>query len=332
MMRLPTFEHKRPASLRQAFDLLKDSSEDSLLVAGGTDLYPNMKRRQCEPRTVISIARIRRLKRIIGNQNSGLEIGANTVLSDLGADPVVAKYYTVLSEAATQIASPQIRETGTIGGNLCQDTRCNYYDMSYEWRSGVNFCLKHGGNVCHVASGSKRCWAVFASDIAPACMAIGSRLRLASSRGERTMPARELYQNDGAAHLRKSKDEILTDLLLPPSDGLISTYLKLRRRDAIDFPILGVAAAVRLDSKGNCRYAKIVLGAIGSCPVQVAEAEQILLGKRLTQDTIESVATAAYRVAKPQDNTDLTFSYRKSMTKVYVSDALTKLAAKAEYS
>lgn len=329
MIRLPSFQYKRPASLKQALDLLNESPRDSVIVAGGTGLYPNMKRRQCEPKMLVSLAHIQELKGITGNQNRGIEFGANTVLSDLVSDRVVTRYYTALSEAAAGIASPQIRYTGTVGGNLCQDTRCNYYDMPYWWRKGVNFCLKQGGTVCHVASGSKRCWAVCASDIAPASIALGAMIRLASSRGERTIPVSELYMNDGAAHLNKSSDEIVTALLLPPAEGLVSTYLKLRHRDAIDFPILGIAGSVRLDSKDCCTYAKIVLGAIASCPVEAVEAEQILLGKQLTQDTIESAATAAYRVAKPMENTDLTFSYRKSMTKVFVSNALKGLAAKA---
>jgi 4-hydroxybenzoyl-CoA reductase subunit beta len=215
---------------------------------------------------------------------------------------------------------------GTIGGNLCVDTRCNYYNQSYEWRRAIGFCMKRDGDVCLVAPGSPRCVAVASSDTAPALMALGATVVLAGPDGERTEPVAALYRDDGMAYLAKRPDEILTAILLPPVNGLRSTYWKLRRRGSFDFPILGVAAALVLGEDGTCADARIVLGAVASRPVEATEAAHLLVGRRLTPELIEEAAAAAYRPAKPLDNTDLTLAYRKRMARVFVSRALRELA------
>jgi 4-hydroxybenzoyl-CoA reductase subunit beta len=214
---------------------------------------------------------------------------------------------------------------GTLGGNVCVDTRCNYYNQSYEWRKAVGFCMKKDGDICLVAPGSDRCWAVSSSDTAPALWSLGARVTLAGPAGERTMPIAALYHDDGIQYLSKRPDEIVTAITLPPVDGWRSAYLKLRRRGAFDFPVLGVAAAVRLEGE-VVREARVVLGAVASVPREAPRAAAVLVGQRLTAETIEAAADAAAGPARPLDNTDLTHPYRKKVTRVYVARALARLA------
>jgi 4-hydroxybenzoyl-CoA reductase subunit beta len=205
------------------------------------------------------------------------------------------------------------------------DTRCNYYNQSYEWRKAIGFCMKRDGDICLVAPGSPRCWAVSSSDTAPVLWSLGAQIRLAGPGGERTVPIAALYQDDGIQYLSKRADEILTEIVLPPADGWRSAYLKLRRRGSFDFPILGVAAAVRLEGD-VVREARIVLGAVASLPREAPKAAAVLVGQRLTGEVIEAAADAAAGPARPLDNTDLTHPYRKKVTRVYVARALARIA------
>jgi 4-hydroxybenzoyl-CoA reductase subunit beta len=214
---------------------------------------------------------------------------------------------------------------GTVGGNLCVDTRCNYYNQTYWWRQAIGFCLKKDGDTCWVAPGSARCWAVSSSDTAPVLLALEARVRLAGPRGERVIPVQQLYQDDGMAYLGKQPDEILTDILLPPAAGLRVRYYKLRRREAFDFPILSVAVALRLADNGACTAARIVLGAVASAPLLATDAAAVLVGHPLTPEVIDAAAAAAFKPAKPLDNTDLLLSYRKKMVRVHVARTLREL-------
>jgi 4-hydroxybenzoyl-CoA reductase subunit beta len=218
---------------------------------------------------------------------------------------------------------------GTLGGNVCVDTRCNYYNQTYQWRKAVDFCMKKDGEICLVAPGSPRCWAVSSSDTAPVLWSMGATVTLVGPDGARPVPISALYRDDGIAYLAKRPDEVLTEIALPPADGLRSIYLKLRRRGSFDFPILGVAAALRMDGD-VVRDARIVLGAVASLPREATEAGARLVGQRLTAELIDEVAGIAARPSKPLDNTDLTHPYRKKMTRVYVSRALRRLAGLPE--
>jgi len=210
---------------------------------------------------------------------------------------------------------------GTLGGNVCVDTRCNYYNQSYEWRKAVNFCMKKDGEICLVAPGSSRCWAVSSSDTAPMLWSLGAEVRLAGSAGERLIPISALFRDDGIQYLSKQPGEILTEIVLPPSEGWRSTYLKLRRRGSFDFPVLGVAVALRMEGE-TVREAAITLGAVASQPRPAPEAAALLVGQRPTDELIDAVADAAFKPGKPLDNTDLTHPYRKKMIRVYVARAL----------
>ncbi len=325
MMRLPPFTYLAPVSVRDAVKLIADHGPEAMLVAGGTDLYPNMKRRQFEPSVLVGLRGIRDLVGVSGSARTGVVIGAGTTLTAVSGHAEIARHYTGLAEAAGVVSSPQVRNVGTLGGNVCVDTRCNYYNQSYEWRKAVNFCMKKDGEICLVAPGSSRCWAVSSSDTAPMLWSLGASVRLAGPNGERVIPIRALYRDDGIQYLAKQPGEVLTAIELPPADGWRSTYLKLSRRGAFDFPILGVAVALRMDGE-TIREAAITLGAVASQPRPTPAAAALLVGQRLAPELIDRVADAAFKPSKPLDNTDLTHPYRKKMTRVFVARALRQLA------
>ncbi len=326
MMRLPKFDYRRPREVAEAVKIMAGSGPEGQFVAGGTDLYPNMKRRQQTPRTVISVMRVPELNRITGDGQTGIRIGASVTLTDIVEHPVINRDYPVIAHAARTISTPILRNMGTIGGNLLLDTRCNYYDQNFEWRKGINFCLKKDGDVCWVAPGSSKCWAVQSSDLVPVMVAIGAKFRLASTLGERMIDAAGFYNDDGIDYLKKRPDELLVDIHLPPLNGWRASYHKLRRRGAFDFPVLGVAAWVQVDHAGSVKDAKLVLGGIAPAPMEVKEASAALIGQPLDRDHIQAAAEAAYTKARPLDNTDFVMNWRKQMTRQYTLRALQELA------
>lgn len=325
MMRLPKFEYRVPSTIAEAVKIMAGSGPEGQFVAGGTDLYPNMKRRQQTPKTVISVTRLRRLNEITGSGAEGLHIGASVTLTDLCEHPVVRRDYPFMAEAALLISTPLLRNMGTIGGNLLLDTRCNYYDQNYEWRKGVNFCLKKDGDTCWVAPGSSKCWAVQSSDLVPLMVAIGARFHLASTLGERVIEAAGFYNDDGIDYLHKRPDELLVGIELPPTNGWRATYKKLRRRGSFDFPVLGVAAWLDLDSSGSVKDARLVLGGIAPAPIDVKEAGNALIGAPLDTERMQAAAEACYMKARPLDNTDFVMNWRKQMARPYVLRALEEL-------
>jgi len=325
MMRLPSFDYVAPTTVEAAVRALGEAGPDGMLVAGGTDLYPNMKRRQFEPKTLVGLRAIKGLRGVSGTAREGVTLGACTTLTAVAAHAIIARDYPALAMAAGVVSSPQLRNMGTLGGNVCVDTRCNYYNQTFEWRKAIGFCMKKDGDICLVAPSSDRCWAVSSSDTAPVLWSLGARVRLHGPGGERTIPVAALFQDDGIQYLAKRADEIVTAITLPPAEGWRSVYLKLRRRGAFDFPILGVAAAVRLDGD-VVREARVVLGAVASTPREAPKAAAALLGRPLTTETIEAAAEAAAGPARPLDNTDLTHPYRKKVARVYVARALARLA------
>ncbi len=324
-MRLPKFEYRTPLSISEAVKIMADVGPTGQFVAGGTDLYPNMKRRQQMPKTVISVMRLQELNQITGDGAQGVRIGASVTLTDICENETIKRDYPVVAHAARTISTPILRNMGTIGGNLLLDTRCNYYDQNYEWRKGINFCLKKDGDICWVAVGSSKCWAVQSSDLVPVMVAIGAKLRFVSTLGERVVDAAGLYNDDGIDYLRKRPDELLMSVELPPNTGWRASYQKLRRRGAFDFPVLGVAAFIKQEDQ-VVTDAKIVLGGIAPAPVEIKEAATVLIGKSLDADQIQAAAEAAYVKARPLDNTDFVYQWRKQMARQYTLRALNELA------
>jgi len=312
MLRLPKFRYLEPSSVSEAVRMRSDAGPDGMYVAGGTDLYPNMKRRQQVPKVVIGLSRLKQLRAMKGKPKDGMVLGASLTLTDVTDDRRIQHSYPAVARAAELISTPLLRNMGSIGGNLLLDTRCNYYDQNYEWRKAIHFCMKKDGEICWVAPSSPRCWAVQSSDCAPVMVAIGAKVNLISSSGERVIGAAELYRDDGIQHLSKRPDELLTEIQLPPTNGWRATYWKLRRRGSFDFPVLGVATCLRLAGDGTVEDTKIILGGVGSYPVEAALSQKAIIGKKLTDETIHEASAAAYPTAKPLDNTDFAMQDRKS--------------------
>jgi 4-hydroxybenzoyl-CoA reductase subunit beta len=313
MMRLPWFEHRAPTSVQEAARILAGEGSNAMLIAGGTDLLPNMKRRQMAPKILVS------LKKIEGMRKNGAVLGAGTTLTEI----VNKKELPLgLRQAAHQVATVHLRNMGTIGGNLCLDTRCNYYNQNYEWRKAIDFCLKKDGDICWVATASKRCVAASSTDCAPALMALGANVKLVSASGEREVALEDLYNNDGIDYLRRRPDEILVEVSIP--SGWKSTYWKLRRRGAFDFPVLGVGAAIRF-AGDLIEEARVSLGAVASRPFLVEKANQFLEGKKLTDEVIEEAARLVASRAKPMDNADLDLYLRKDVAAQFAAYALREL-------
>jgi len=294
-----------------------------MLLAGGTDLLPNMKRGQQTPGTLVSLRRIKSLNDF--SNGSGLKLGAGLTLAQLLQNNTVRESYTGLWQATSVVATPLLRNTATIGGNICLDTRCNYYNQNEDWRKAINYCLKKDGEICWVATTSKICRAVSSTDTAPALISLGAKVRLVSASGERVVGMQDLYQNDGADYMQRRPGEILSEVILDPMPGWRSTYWKLRRRGAIDFPILSVAAAMRADDGGVIEEARIVLGAVSSQPLLSTEATEFLTGKKLSDEVIEETSRIMAKLAKPRGNTDLTPIWRKKMVPSFVNHALREL-------
>ena len=324
MMRLPLFEFRAPRTVEEAARILDGEGTGVMALAGGTDLLPNMKRRQQVPQMLMSLRYIEELTRV-RLDTSASRLGACVTLADIAADPRFRNGFTALAQAASLVATPQIRNMATLGGNLCLDTRCNYYDQNYEWRKAIDFCLKKDGDTCWVAPGSPKCMAVSSTDTAPALIALGARVRLVSRSGEREVLLADLYNNDGLDYIRRKPNEILAEVLLDSKHGWKSTYWKLRRRGSFDFPVLSVAAAARISNSGVVEDTRIVIGSAASRPLVAQEAAKSLVGRPLNANSIAEVASLAARIAKPLDNTDFDMSWRKRVTGEFVSCALKEL-------
>jgi 4-hydroxybenzoyl-CoA reductase subunit beta len=324
MMRLPKFQFHSPRSVEEAIEFKVAAGHDGAYVAGGTDLYPNMKRRQQTPGQVVDLMRLPQLRRL-ERHGDGWHVGAGVLLSDLASHDALEAQHPALVAAVRHISTPLLRNMGTLGGNVLLDTRCNYYDQNYEWRQAINFCMKKDGAICWVAPSSPRCWAVQSSDTVPVLVATQAVVSLVGPDGTRQVAAEQLFADDGIEYLTKRPDEILLEVILPDQTGWRSAFKKLRRRGAFDFAVLNVAVAVRLASDATVQEARIVIGAVGSAPLRATEAEATLIGQPLSHEVCAAAAEAAYRPAKPLDNTDYAYAWRKQMVRKFVREALLEL-------
>ena len=322
MLRLPRFHYISPPTLAEAIRLRLEHRDASMYVAGGTDVYPKMKRRQFQPQVVIGLGHV-----VHDHISNGmrLRIGAGATLTTIAQHPKVRDGYAALAEAAGLVSTPQLRNMGTIGGNVCLDTRCNWYDQSLFWRTAEGYCMKtHADVVCRVATSSPRCLAVASADTVPALIALGASVVVVGPSGERTVSLADCYREDGIRYLALEPGEIVTEVVLPPADGWRSTYLKLRDRGSFDFPIAGVAAAVRWDGP-RVAEARVAITALASRPVAIDA--RALVDTRLEDDAIAKVADAVHKAARPMDNTSGTISQRKRAARVLAERALTALRA-----
>lgn len=326
MLRLPPFRLHQPKTLEEAAKILAAEGPAARAVAGGTDLWPNLKRRHQKADHVVSLAGIESLRGI--RANGDLTLGATETLTDIERHAAVRERFPALTEAIAWISSPVLRNMGTIGGNVCLDTRCTYYDQNEEWRRSIDYCMKAEGKICWVAPSSPRCWAVQSADSAPMLVAFGARVALAAAGGEREIPIDALYRDDGIDYLTKRPEELVTRIVVPGAsavDSCRSAFFKLRRRGSIDFGVLSVAVALWLDGD-VVSDAKIVLGSVASFPAPATDAAAELVGKPLTEETIRAAAAKTRAAATPMDNTDLDPRWRGQVTPVYVERTLRRAA------
>lgn len=333
MLRLPPFDYHRATSVADAAAVLSGEGAAAgravRLVAGGTDLWPNLKRRHQKADVVVSLMRVPELAGIHASDGE-IRLGATTPLVAIERDPTLRTRFPALVDAVASISSPVLRRMGTLGGNLCLDTRCTYYNQSEEWRHAIGYCMKAEGTVCWVAPSSPRCWAVASSDAAPMLCALEAQAVLVSTAGERTLPLADLYRDDGMSYLAKRPDEVLTEVRLPASSDasrVRAGWFKLRRRGSIDFATLSIAAALSIDAGGRVERADLFLGAVASEPRRAREAGATLLGRSLDEESIVEAARLARRAATPLDNTDFQAAWRGRMVETLTARLLRSLAA-----
>jgi 4-hydroxybenzoyl-CoA reductase subunit beta len=322
---LPAFKLLRARTVTEAVEFL-GKYDDVKVVAGGTDLVPSMQQRLFTPEYVLDIRGIRELNGI-GTHDGQVEIGALTPLSAIEHSPFLREFYPVLAQAAATVASPVLRNMGTLGGNVCLDTRCLWYNQSLTWRKSCGFCIKKDGDLCHVAPGGTKCWAAFSGDTPPALLCLDAELEIAGPEGKRRVPLKNFYINDGVTRMHLGPKELVTRVLLPESTGgWRGAYLKLRIRGSIDYPLAGVAVVLRMqpgkNGSGRVEDARVAVTAVNPAPRLVKGIEQVLAGKLLTAAAAAEAGELAARTAKPLTTSALTPEYRREIVRVYAKRAL----------
>jgi len=326
MLRLPKFQVARPTTVRAALTLLEEHGERALLIAGGTDLVPNMKHELFTPDLVVSLQAIEELHGIRVEADGTLVVGAMTTVDEVARSPEVAAAAPALAQAAGLIAGPQLRRMGTLGGNVMLDTRCQWYNQTHFWRQTLGYCLKKDGTVCHVVAGGQKCVAAASNDSAPALMSVGARIVFEGAEGRRELPLDELWHSDGIYN-KKVSGEVLVEVRIPAqAAGHRGAYGKLRDRGSIDFPLLGVAVRLDAGEDGRVEDADVVLVALQARPVRLKRAAELLSGVSIEGDdfarAVEAVAQAAYKPCRPMPNVPGDHEYRREMVPVFVKRTL----------
>jgi 4-hydroxybenzoyl-CoA reductase subunit beta len=330
-MSMACFRLERPGSVAEAVRVLGDHGAQAMIIAGGTDVVPNLQMKLFAPRVLVDVKGLRELRGIEYSPEGGLRIGALTTLTAVHESPVVREAFPVLWQAVGSIAGPLQRNMGTLGGNLCLETRCVWYNQSYFWRKALGGCLKHpmphkdaahAETICHVAPGGKFCWAVWSGDAAPALLALDAEIEMAGPRGLRRVALREFYKNNGMDRIALERDELLTRIYVPSHmAGRAGVYQKLRVRHSIDYPLAGVAVTLQRE-KGVCGDVRVALNAVNPAPRLVPEAREWLAGQKYSAELIERVAHRAIQIAKPLTTSHSTPVYRRQMVKLFTRRAL----------
>lgn len=326
-MSLPAFKLLRPRSIDEAVRYLLEYNKSLQILAGGTDLLPSMKQKLFTPAYLMDIRGIDEIQGIQVRPGVGVEIGALTPLSVIEDSEYILRNYRVLHEAVKTVASPILRNMGTLGGNICLDTRCVWYNQSLQWRRSCGFCIKKDGDLCHVAPGGKRCWAAFSGDTPPALLCMGAELEIVGPVGVRRMALKDFYTNIGDARMRLEPHEMITRVFLPESTaGWKGTYQKLRIRGSIDYPLAGVAVALKQNG-GPVMNARVAITAVNPAPMLVPGSEHALIGKKVEEHVATVVGELAAKTGKPLTTSALTPEYRREMIKVFAKRAVMATAA-----
>ena len=338
MLRLHEYTYHRPSTLADALGLLS-GAEDALPIAGGTDLMPNMKHRLFTPRRLVALKGVAEMHGITladaaGNpvadgspEAAQLVIGAAETLTAVSRHPLVRRILPALADAAAHVAGPQIRNAGTIGGNLCLDTRCTYYNQTFFWRQALGFCLKKDGTVCHVTRVGKKCVAAHSADTPPVLITVGAVVDLASAEGTRTVTVDEFFVANGEWNTVRRPGDLLVRVRIPlPGAGVRTAYRKVRQRQSVDFPLLSIAVAADVGPDQVARSMSLVVSALGARPRVVTGLEKIVAGNRLL-DVADAVGAQAFKQCHPLENIIVDPDWRRAMVPVYVRRAIEELAA-----
>jgi 4-hydroxybenzoyl-CoA reductase subunit beta len=324
---LPQFRLLRPRSADEAIAALAQYAGHVRVLAGGTDLIPSMRQKLFEPEHVLDLRTVAELRGIHPHADGSVEIDALTALSTIEKSSYLRLHFSVLTEAAATVASPVLRNMGTIGGNICLDTRCLWYNQSLTWRKGCGFCIKKDGDLCHVAPGGNKCWATFSGDTPPALLCLNAEIEIAGPNGSRRIALREFYTGDGVNYRKLLPTELVTRVFLPAeSADYFGVYRKLRVRGSIDYPLAGVAVAMKR-SNGHVMDARVALTAVNPAPVLVERAGAMLAGKVVDEQLAEEAGDIAARTAKPLTTSALTPEYRREMIRVFTRRAILAAAS-----
>ena len=322
-MSLPAFKLLRPRSIEEAVGHLARHAGEVQILAGGTDLIPSMKQRLFHPPFVMDIRGIEDMQGIHVVPGAGVEIGALTPLSVVEDSEFIRRNYRVLHEAVMTVASPILRNMGTLGGNICLDTRCLWYNQSLQWRRSCGFCIKKDGDLCHVAPGGTRCWAAFSGDTPPALLCLGADVEIVGPKGFRRVPLKDFYTSVGDAHLKLDPNEMLARVYLPEaSSGWKGSYQKLRIRGSIDYPLAGVAVAFKKNG-GPVEAARVAITAVNPAPLLVPGSDHALIGRQVVDEHVARVVgELAAKTGKPLTTSALTPEYRREMIRVFAKRAV----------
>ena len=326
-MSLPTFKLLRPRTVEEAVRHLGEHTGNIRVLAGGTDLIPSMRQKLFEPEFVLDLRRISALQGITQSRNGDIEMGALTTLRAIERSELLQRLYPVLTEAAATVASPVLRNMGTLGGNICLDTRCLWYNQSLTWRKGCGFCIKKDGDLCHVAPGGSKCWAAFSGDTPPALLCLQAEMEIASPSGVRRISLADFYTGLGDSYRKLRPDELVTRVFLPASAANYrGVYRKLRVRGSIDYPLAGVAVAVKR-SNGHVADARVAITAVNPAPFLIKGANDLLAGKAVDEELAAAVGDLAAKTAKPLTTSALTPEYRREMIRVFTKRAVLAAAS-----
>jgi 4-hydroxybenzoyl-CoA reductase subunit beta len=324
---LPQFRLLRPRAIEEAVAYLAKHAGNVRVLAGGTDLIPSMRQKLFEPASVLDLRGLSELRGIRPQTNGVVEIGALTTLSAIEKSTYLRQHYPVLTEAAATVASPVLRNMGTVGGNICLDTRCLWYNQSLTWRKGCGFCIKKDGNLCHVAPGGTKCWAAFSGDTPPALLCLNAEIEITGPDGRRCISLRDFYTGDGENYRKLLPTELVTRVFLPAeSADYRGIYRKLRVRGSIDYPLAGVAVAIKR-SNGHVADARIAITAVNPAPLLLQQAGEMLIGKAVDEGLADAVGDLAARTAKPLTTSALTPEYRREMIRVFTKRAVLAAAS-----
>lgn len=321
-MSLPDFQLLRPRTLEEAVGHLDKHSGHIRVLAGGTDLIPSLRQKLFEPPYVLDLSGLGSLRGISPQADGAVEIGALTSIRSIERSEFLRQHFPVLTEAAATVASPTLRNMGTIGGNICLDTRCLWYNQSLTWRKGCGFCIKKDGDLCHVAPGGTKCWAAFSGDTPPALLCLNAEIEIVSASRTRRIPLRDFYTGLGDNYRKLQLNELVTRVFLPASTGgYRGVYRKLRVRGSIDYPLAGVAVAIKR-TNGHIEDARIAITAVNPAPMLIPGASELLAGKMPDEALAEAAGDLAARISKPLTTSALTPEYRREMIRVFTKRAV----------